>query len=349
MDEANPFGFLRQEKTCLYLDPGSGFQEKALTLEIRHDPLGDVTSHILPHRFRSPGKPDLQAWRDRSPEATCPFCPALFDRLTPRFPPDTAVDGRFCRGEAALFPNAFPHDGHNAIVRFSDRHWVPLEALTPSYLRNGFLVCRDYARRLAAQDPGLRFCSINWNYMPPAGGGLIHPHLQTLAAHEPTRFVAKLRSAAASHRKQAGRGLWTDLLAWERQKGERHVAAGKSAAWLASFAPRGMAGEIAFFFPERRSLFQLAGSDMEELLEGLHRVFRFLHDRDFASFNASLYAPLEEDDLFCVQGRLLPRFHLLPLGTSDVNYFDKCHGEVICPVRPEDLCRDLSPYFSAPP
>jgi hypothetical protein len=46
-----------------------------------------------------------------------------------------------------------------------------------------------------------------------------------------------------------------------------------------------------------------------------------------------------------VQGKLVPRFVILPLGTSDLNYFEKLHDEIICPVIPEELCRDLKPWF----
>ena len=64
------------------------------------------------------------------------------------------------------------------------------------------------------------------------------------------------------------------------------------------------------------------------------------------SFNMSLYAPMINDKNFWVQGKIVPRFEINPLGTSDINYFEKLHNEVICPVVPEELCRALQPYFS---
>jgi hypothetical protein len=47
-----------------------------------------------------------------------------------------------------------------------------------------------------------------------------------------------------------------------------------------------------------------------------------------------------------VQGKIVPRFEINPLGTSDLNYFEKLHNEIICPVVPEQLCKELQPYFA---
>jgi hypothetical protein len=64
------------------------------------------------------------------------------------------------------------------------------------------------------------------------------------------------------------------------------------------------------------------------------------------SFNLALYAPMINDPNLWVQGKIVPRFSINPLGTSDINYFEKLHNEIICPVVPEDLCRELKEYFN---
>ena len=75
------------------------------------------------------------------------------------------------------------------------------------------------------------------------------------------------------------------------------------------------------------------------------KIFGYLYLNNFMSFNLSLYAPMITDKNFWVQGTIVPRFEINPLGTSDVNYFEKLHNEVICPVVPEELCRELQPCF----
>lgn len=131
----------------------------------------------------------------------------------------------------------------------------------------------------------------------------------------------------------------------EREAGERFIASTGSISWLVSFAPKGMAGEIDFIFKEKTSFFELTEANFDELVNGLSKVFSYLYLNNFMSFNMSLYAPLLNDRHFWVQGKVVPRFEINPLGTSDINYFEKLHNEVICPVVPEELCRELQPYF----
>ncbi len=337
--------FTREIFTGKYLDPFNGFKEKESTFEIRRDEITGVTARILPSRFRGFQKHDIREYLEKSPEEKCPFCLPQLELLTPRFTPDVIADGQFRRGNAVLFPNAFPHDRHNGVALFSSRHFLGLEELTPEVMRDGFLVCRDYCERMLAMHPDLQYGSINWNYMPPAGGGLIHPHLQTVMGECPTRFMQTLYDSAVRYERETGRPLWDDLLAQEKKAEERYIASTGSLVWLVGFAPRGMAGEIDFYLPERMSLFSLTENDLLELLTGLTRIFAYFAANNLISFNMTLYATLREESRFPVQGRIVPRFLILPLGASDSNYFEKLHDEIICPVVPEQICSDLRPYF----
>ena len=342
----NDIGFSREISVGKYLDPFDGFKEKEARFEIRKDEITGVTSRILPYRFRVVHKPDLDVYLEKSPEAKCPFCPPRFEQITPRFTPDVIPEGRFRRGNAVLFPNAFPHDKHNGVAIFSSEHFLGLDRLTPDVMIDGFLVCRDYFARMINLYPALRYCSINWNYMPAAGGGMLHPHIQTVIGENPTRFVNTLCESALRRERNTGGNLWDDLVAFEKAQDERFIASTGPVDWLVSFAPKGMAGEIVFLLLERSSVFSLAESDYRTILSGLSRLFGYFLASNIVSFNMALYASLGEDSRFCVQGRIIPRFLILPLGTSDINYFEKLHDEIICPVIPEQVCRDIRPYFA---
>ena len=339
-------GFKKEITTGYYLDPFNGFQEKKITIELRYDETTGVASRILPYRVRPAQKPDMDAYLEQSPESLCPFCPDLFEKTTPKFTPNIIAEGNFKRGEACLFPNAFPYDQNNNVAIFSSRHFVPLNELTPEMMRDGFAVCRDYFHRVVEMNLGYKYCSINWNYMPPSGGGLIHPHLQTIAGYKPTSFVQRLLTSAQNYAASAnGDNLWNNLIALEKKADKRFIANTGTICWLTSFAPKSMAGEIDFIFRDKTSFFDLTESNFNELLMGLSRVFNYLYINNFVSFNMSFYATMTNNNYFWVQGKIVPRFVLIPLGTSDLNYFEKLHNEIICPTVPEELCREIQPYF----
>jgi len=339
-------GFKKETTVGRYLDPFNNFQEKQVTFEVRYDEITGVSSRILPYRSRLAQKPEIDSYLEKSPESLCPFCPSLFEKLTPKFTPDIISSGKFQRGEAVLFPNAFPYDQNNTVAIFSSRHFVPLNELTPAFMQNGFKVCGDYFHRLAEMNLGYKYCSINWNYMPPAGGGLIHPHLQTISGLKPTNYMRRLLTSARNYAEASSGNLWRNLIVLEKEAKERFIASTGAISWLTSFAPKSMAGEIDFIFQEKTSFFELTEANFDELLNGLAKIFSYLYLNNFMSFNMSLYAPMINDSNFWVQGKIVPRFVINLLGTSDVNYFEKLHNENICPVVPEELCRELQQYFN---
>ena len=324
------------------------FEEKEIAIELRYDEITGVACRILPYRVRTAHKPDVESYLEKSPESLCPFCSPLFEKTTPKFMPNIIAEGKFRHGNAWLFPNAFPYDANNSVAILSSRHFIPMDELTPHTMKDGFEVCRDYFHRLAEMNLGYKYCSINWNYMPPAGGGLIHPHLQTIVGKKPTNFMQRLISSAQSHAAaENGESLWHNLIAMEKDAKERFITNTGAISWLTSFAPKGMAGEIDFYFQEKTSFFDLTEANLDELLSGLSKVFGYLYANNFISFNISLYAPMLSNRYLWVQGKITPRFEINPLGTSDLNYFEKLHNEIICPVVPEDLCKELKNYFAA--
>ena len=339
-------GLKKEITTGRYLDPFNGFQLKEIPMELRYDETTGVACRILPYRMRLSQKPDLNAYLEKSPESLCPFCSSLFDKTTPKFTTDITPTGKFRHGDAYLFPNAFPYDNTNTVAILSSRHLIPLNELTPQTMRDGFSVCLDYFHRVAELKLGYKYCSINWNYMPPSGGGLIHPHLQTIAGQKPTSFMQRLIASAQNYAAaNDGGNLWCDLITFEKEAKERFIANTGIITWLTAFSPKGMAGEIDFIFQDKTSIFDLTEANYEELLEGLGRIFSYLHLNNFMSFNLTLYSPMISDRNLWVQGKIVPRFDVNPLGTSDINYFEKLHNEIICPVVPEQLCKELQPYF----
>jgi len=337
--------FVRENLTFTYLDPFHNFEKKETHLEVRKDPITETISRVLPYRFRIYERPSVEDYLKKSPPEKCPFCLPQRDLLTPRFPVEINPEGQFRKGEAVCFPNAFPHSHYNTVVVLGNTHYLGLEEMKAGLLMDGLQVCLDYMRRMFQINPNLQYASINWNYMPPAGGGLLHPHLQTVMGEGPTVFMGKLLSKSREYRMTTGRDLWVDYLAWEKEKKERYVGRGEGAEWLTAFAPRGMAGEVVCILPEKLSLTSLADADLASLSKDLLRIFKYLNSINLVSFNLALFGTMVEEPLFPVQGRIIPRYLIRPLDTSDVNYFEKLHGEVICPFVPEDMAEGLKTFF----
>ena len=333
--------FKKDTASVKYLDPFNNFAEKEIFVDIREDLITGVVSHIIPFRFKITDKVDLKPQIGKNPESTCPFCPPLFEKMTPKFCSDIIKEGKFRRGNAVLFPNAFPYDKNNAVVTFSEKHFVGLDKLMPDEMLDGFLICLDYFKRMHQLDSSLHFCSINWNYMPPAGGGLVHPHLQTIIGKNPTRFIKTIYNSAISFKEKTSSNLWKNFIAFEEEKEQRFITCTGNVTWLASFAPKGMLGEILFILNRKKSIFSLNQDDFYDLLAGFSQIFKFFHQNNISAFNLALYATLAEDDNLWVQGEIIPRFRIPPLDTSDINYFEKLHNEVICVVVPEVLCKDV--------
>ena len=86
------------------------------------------------------------------------------------------------QGEAVVFPNLFPYSKHNAVVRMCDQHYVKLDEFTAPMIANSFSAAHNYLNKVIAQDPETAYASINWNYLPPSGGSILHPHIHVLAS-----------------------------------------------------------------------------------------------------------------------------------------------------------------------
>ena len=81
-----------------------------------------------------------------------------------------------------IFPNIAPYDSLGAVATFGSRHYIPMTDFQPEHIASAFGFALDFFRRIEATGhPESVYHLINWNYMPPAGSSLIHPHLQVFS------------------------------------------------------------------------------------------------------------------------------------------------------------------------
>ena len=186
------------------LDPTLGFQEKAIPVEVRTDLFSGAAARVLRFRWRPPATFPASSYIEKS-EKTCPFCPERMSTSKPKFPPSIVKEGRIHCGHATVMPNAFLYSQYSGVVVFSDNHYIPLDHFSPEILFNAFIASTAYIDRVREADGRVAYASINWNYMPPAGGEIIHPHLLVVVNEEPTRLHSRLITSSRDYQGSHGR------------------------------------------------------------------------------------------------------------------------------------------------
>lgn len=337
--------FLAEPKTMTFLDAATG-EPTTRGAEVRVDPLTGDTVRVFDFPFRVPARPDLDAL-DRVTRDRCPFCPDRIDAATPRFPERLVPGGRMRDGAMVVVPNLLPYDLVCAVEVLGHEHLLRLPEIDPPRIAAAFRLAQRFQRTVGERVPEARHRSLNWNFMPPSGGSLVHPHMQLVAGDRPYRYWVMLTEAARRYRDRTGRDFWPDYVADERRLGERLVATTGAWTWLTAFAPRSRFFEVLAVHERAASFERLDEADLVPLAEGLARVFAFMDTLGFWAFNLVVFAEEAPDGMgFRVQVRTTPRLVVLPAGMSDMS-FVVYQGEFLAFYRPEAIAAALRERFTA--
>lgn len=330
--------FVKVLKTSRFLDPTAGYGEVRRYSEVRYDPLTGHSSRILDFPVRTVQRTDLTGLIESSRQF-CPFCPEIAEQVTPKFHPDLAGCERYARGEALCVPNAFPYDENGAVTIMTHQHYVPLSGFTPAVMADAFACCIDYLGDVAARQPDMVYQSVNWNYMPQAGGSIVHPHLQIAASSTPTNYYAAAVPALSRYRSEHGSDFWPDLVEEERRQGERLIGSGGAVSWIVAFAPMGIF-DVVGIIPGVDSPSDIEGDVLAHLVAGIIKVMRYIDSLNMHSLNMSLYFHLG-NGIFTPHLRICPRVNIPPFETSQINYMGMLHGETLTILKPEEICEGM--------
>jgi len=347
--KAHPVQFRREQivSRILKRDSSGAFAEVAIPLELRFDPLTGQSCRLVAFSMERVLRPDLPALVQRSLEMPCPFCVPLVEEVTPRFTPEIVPEGTIRKGRALAFPNSGPYDVYGAVVVVSDEHFISLSEFTLETVLNALLAAHAYIVRVQQVDPAARFNLMAWNYMPPSGGSLIHPHIQCNAGYFPTFYQKQILEASQGYYEEAGENFWSELIEQEKQTGERYIGTIGNTCWLTSFAPKGRLTDVMAVFPGRTSIAELSEDDLRDLATGLLKLFGYMDELNLLSFNLATYSGSDESQ-FWAHVRIMPRSLLLysPIETSDQFYYQVLHDESVCILPPEIACQALRKRFS---
>jgi galactose-1-phosphate uridylyltransferase len=263
---------------------------------------------------------------------------------TPRFSPDEFDVPRFASGEARVFPNLLAYSGLCALAVVSAEHFVGLEELTEPLLVDALRAARAFfhAGRDARRDLPVRL--LHWNYMPPAGSSMIHPHMQLMATATPPNRLRRLGAGSRRYTDETWKNVWDAVAAQERASGERWVGQTGPWAWFTDPVPQGRYFELVGAHGARSEVTDLVDEDFRTLSRGLVQAFRYLASQGFWSFNLALMGLPDARDHFRCQVRLVPRAFFPPAGCSDI-HFDVLESEPMALRSPEEAAAELRAFF----
>jgi len=329
-----------------YLDPANQFQATKIPFEIRYDPLTGRSTRIFPIRkFKLPAY-NWKSVVQKSRNNFCPFCPDTLKKATPRFPEKFVPGGRLKTGEATVVPNLFPYELYTGIVIISQKHYIPLIDFSVSLLVDGFKASLNFIKRARKFDPeNIVFTSINWNYMPPAGASIVHPHLQTLAGPRPSNRQQLLYNASREYLNRYKSVFWHDLVKHEKKDGKRYLAQTGNLHWLTAFAPRSVV-DVIVVFEKCTTIDDIDEQVLKDFARGLLGFFKYIYSIDVPSFNLSIFPSLRSIPGYWINARIVGRFNLPPLEGSEINYLQMLHDNHWAVRAPEDVAFELRPYLT---
>ncbi|NOZ85583.1 MAG: hypothetical protein GXP49_04850 [Deltaproteobacteria bacterium] len=292
--------------------------------------------------------------RSEATKKSCFLCNGRWRTAAPRYEDSLVPGGRIQKGRAVLFPNLFPLSSIHAVVMLGDEHFRRLNQFEPSLLGDGFKVALELVKRCEKVMPGIKYFTINANYMPPAGASVMHPHLQLLGSTLPGTHHQKLLSRSRAWFEREKACYFRELVEQEEQ-GPRMIARQGSGCWLAAYAPLG-GHEIQCIWPEKASFLDFEDRDVDDLACGLSAMLSTYHDLGLSTFNFSMFGARtnsegrdkggnSESDYFKCMLRLVNRQNMVPDHRTDDYFFQKLLENEIILRKPGELAGLAREHF----
>lgn len=342
--------FRRETRTAELLSPSRQFRSEAQLIECRVDPLTGSESRLNLRRAgrvrqAQRAEVDLSQVIETS-RAGCFFCPENIESQTPRFPPGLSAEGRIRSGECVVFPNLFPFAQYHAVGTFTERHYLDLSEFTPDMLSANLAASKEYLARVHGLNAEARYPMWIWNHLPPSGASIVHPHVQIIADCAPAPEVGGLLGRGERYFGGYGINYWDDLVARERELGERYVGENESLAVVASYAPRGNR-EVQLIFKTASSVADLDEKQTLDFADAIARVLRGYKQMGVDSFNLVTYSgPVGEDPpYFRLSARMASRPQFRPFYTSDCGFMERFFDSWVIETMPEDVAHAMRQFF----
>jgi galactose-1-phosphate uridylyltransferase len=230
------------------------------------------------------------------------------------------------------------------VVVLCQEHFLRLNQFTPEIYEEALSVSIEIIQRIMAFDPDTRYWQISQNFLLPGGSSILHPHLQVIGDPIPTNEMGWLSDASSSYYFRNKTLYWNDLIQVEQGLGKRFIASTGKIHWFVPFAPIGF-NEVCGSIEGHNSITTLGSEEIKSLAKGIVSTLKYYDDKDLNSFNFSIYSIAGE---FAFQPliRIISRTPIQPFYLNDWTSFEVLHSELTSNIVPEELCREIRPYFS---
>ena len=300
-------------KSSKILNPLKHFKEDIVTFEYRADPLTGRNSTVIRGMLKYVCKSfvsdeELLGHLIEKTKIGCPFCPGSVKERTPMFTPDFLEAGRILVGDTVVIPNLLGHAERSVLAVLSREHYLKLNDFTAKLILDGFKGGLAYLKRLNEVEPLIRFPVFIFNYLPPAGSSILHPHMQVLARDRPFYLVKLLLEKSKIYYERSKSSYWSDLISKEKN-GARYLFGINNVEWLVPFAPLRGSNEVQAIVQGKSNLLELDDEEWLGLAEGISKILQFYHKQGYVSFNIILVSgPMNRHlDYFDVNLRMISR------------------------------------------
>ncbi len=330
--------FERRFEEVEFHDPFSDFSLKKTGVDVRVDPITGHRSRILDIDFKPPvfNVDELV----KGTEENCPFCPEKVKEATPLFPKEFAEEGRLELNGLYCFPNIVSYSKYSSVVVATPYHFKKAHEIENRVLHDAFSLALVYLERVVSLSGSVRFFSINWNFLYPAGASMAHPHLQTMADGFPSMGFRRIMERTFSYYMD-GRDLLQEYMEKEASNGERFLGEKNGIYAFSAFAPFGALPDVVFILKGTPTYVQFR-EKLEDFVEVFKKITGSLYEiYNVFSFNLSIYLSKETLPFYTTYARLVPRIYPRPVLNSDVNFVKMMQDEGWVLVAPEGFSRSL--------
>ena len=344
--------FIKHMQKSVIHNPMTNNELDTQKLEIRKDPLTSAQSvynaRLADKATMFYGKSDTVLIEKIAEEsrAKCFLCGNRWQEFTPRYSEDLIPEGRIQLGEAVLFPNIFPAAQIHAVIRVGEKHHVALTEFDSAAVEDAFQASLQLARRLESTNAGVKYLTINSNFLGPAGASLVHPHFQMVGGDVPSTYLENIMHRSQQYFQKNQSCFWNDLLEREKTVNERYVGVTGPVEWLASFSPAGT-NEIVGILPQRSHFLELDQEDVAGLAMGLVKVLCGYAAMGISTFNFSLYSGMlgEADETLRCFIRIISRQNVYENYRTDDYFLQKLLDNELILTPPEILAKNMRSFF----